>query len=175
MTQEDSQTETGEVFLAPFDHLLEGTSESTRAKTAETFLELLGARVRNPNTRSAYRVAWRLFLAFCSVRQLELESVKAYHVGAWLDKHPGSKSTQRQHLAAVRLLFDSLMMRGVVEYNPAARARPPRLVRESSHTPVFEEAEIVAFLDSINLESLKDIRIRRSSVFSSIPGVGCLP
>jgi integrase/recombinase XerD len=103
-------------------------------------------------------VAWRSFLAFCSARRLELASVKAYHVGSWLDQHPGSRSTQRQHLAAVRLLFDSLMMRGVVEYNPAARARPPRLVRESSHTPVFEEAEIVAFLDSISLESLKDLR-----------------
>src|SRR5258705_772258 len=157
MTQEDSQTETEKVVLAPFD-LVAGTSQSTRAKTAETFLELLGARVRNPNTRSAYRVAWRSFSAFCSVRQLELESVKAYHVGSWLDQHPGSTSTQRQHLAAVRLLFDSLLMRGVVEYNPAARARPPRLVRESSQTPVFEEAEIVAFLDSISLESLKDIR-----------------
>jgi hypothetical protein len=120
--------------------------------------ELLGARVRNPNTRSAYRVTWRSFLAFCSARQLELGSVKAYHVGAWLNQHPGSRSTQRQHLAAVRLLFDSLMMRGAVEYNAAARARPPRLVRESSHTPVFEEAEIVALLDSINLASLKDIR-----------------
>ena len=108
--------------------------------------------------REALIRAWRSFLAFCSARQLELESVKAYHVGAWLDQHPGSRSTQRQHLAAVRLLFDSLMMRGVVEYNPAARARPPRLVRESSHTPVFEEAEIVAFLDSISLESLKDLR-----------------
>src|SRR5882757_8325417 len=95
-----------EVLLAPLD-LLEGTSESARAKTAETFLELLGARVRNPNTRSAYRVAWRSFLAFCSARQLELESVKAYHVGSWLDQHPGSRSTQRQHLAAVRLLFYS--------------------------------------------------------------------
>jgi hypothetical protein len=157
MTQEDSQTETGEVLLAAFD-LIARTSESTRAKTAETFLELLGARVRNPNTRSAYRVAWRSFLAFCSARHLELESVKAYHVGAWLDQHSGSRSTQRQHLAAVRLLFDSLMMRRVVEYNPAARARPPRLVRESPHTSVFEEAEIVAFLDSISSESLKDIR-----------------
>ena len=157
MTQEDSQTETGEVLLTPFD-LLEGTSESARAKTAETFLELLGARVRNPNTRSAYRVAWRSFVAFCSARQLELGEVKAYHVGSWLDQHPGSRSTQRQHLAAVRLLFDSLMMRGVVEYNPAARARPPRLVRESSQTPVFEEAEIVAFLDSIYPNSLKDVR-----------------
>jgi hypothetical protein len=87
MTQEDSQIESGERLLAAFD-LLEGTSEATRDKTAETFLELLGARVRNPNTRSAYRVAWRSFLAFCSARQLELESVKAYHVGAWLDQHP---------------------------------------------------------------------------------------
>jgi integrase/recombinase XerD len=155
MTQEDAHTEAEKVVLATFD-LLEGTSASARAKTAETFLELLGARVRNPNTRSAYRVAWRSFLAFCSARGLELESVKAYHVGTWLDQHPGSRSTQRQHLAAVRLLFDSLMMRGVVEYNPASRARPPRLVRESSHTPVFEEAEIVAFLESIKLESLKD-------------------
>jgi integrase len=128
--------------------------------------------VRNPNTRNAYRVAWRSFLAFCSARQLELGSVKAYHVGSWLDQHPGSRSTQRQHLAAVRLLFDSLMMRGVVEYNPAARARPPRLVRESSHTPVFEEAEI-AFLDSIGLNSLKDIRDKAISVCCSIPGAGC--
>ena len=157
MTPEDAQTETGEGLLVPFD-LLAGTSESARAKTAETFFELLGARVRNPNTRSAHRVAWRSFLAFCSARGHELESVKAYHVGSWLDQHPGSRSTQRQHLAAVRLLFDSLMMRGVVEYNPAARARPPRLIRESSHTSVFEEAEIVAFLDSISPDSLKNIR-----------------
>jgi hypothetical protein len=55
MTPEDAQTEAEKVVLVPFD-LLEGTSESARAKTAETFLELLGARVRNPNTRSAYRV-----------------------------------------------------------------------------------------------------------------------
>jgi hypothetical protein len=46
----DSQTEEEKVIS--FD-LLPGTSESARAKTAETFLELLGARVRNPNTRSA--------------------------------------------------------------------------------------------------------------------------
>jgi hypothetical protein len=52
-TQGVSQTETGEVLLASFD-LLEGISAFTRAKTAETFLELLGARVRNPNTRKPH-------------------------------------------------------------------------------------------------------------------------
>jgi hypothetical protein len=61
MTQEDSQTKSGGRFLAPFD-LLEGTSESTRAKTADTFLELLGARVRNPNTRN--RLSGGLALIF---------------------------------------------------------------------------------------------------------------
>ena len=90
MTQEDSQTGTGELLLAPFG-LLEGISESTRAKTAETFLELLGARVRNPNTRNAYRVAWRSFLAFCSARQLELESVKAYHRGVMVGSASGKQ------------------------------------------------------------------------------------
>ena len=63
MTQEDAQTETQKVVLVSFD-LLEGTSESARAKTAETFLELLGAQLRNPNTRSAYRVAWAHFWHF---------------------------------------------------------------------------------------------------------------
>jgi integrase/recombinase XerD len=159
MVTEEAQTEIRVIPIALTDLLL-GTSESNRDKTAETFLEILGARLRNPNTRSAYLVAWRSFLAFCSKRQLELPAVKAYHVGAWLDKHSGSKSTQRQHLAAVRLLFDHLLTRGVVEYNPAVRARPPRLVRESSPTPVFEEAEIVTFLDSINLNCTRDIRDR---------------
>lgn len=157
MTEENPQTREHEILIELTD-LLPGTSRLNRDKTAEAFLEIMGARLRNPNTRSSYRVAWSSFLAFCSKRQLELEAVKAYHVGAWLDQHPGSKSTQRQHLAAVRLLFDQLMMRGVIEYNPAARARPPRLVRDTSRTPVFEEAEIEAFLNSINLNSGKEIR-----------------
>ena len=74
MTPEDAQTEAEKAVLTPFD-LLEGTSESTRAKTAETFLELLGARVRNPNTRSAYRVAWRgSMVGSASGKQVDAEA-----------------------------------------------------------------------------------------------------
>jgi hypothetical protein len=65
MTQEVSQKETGEVFLgflAPFDRLLEGTSESTRAKTAEIFLELLGAR--GAQSQYAKRLSGGLALIF---------------------------------------------------------------------------------------------------------------
>ena len=46
----------------------------------------------------------------------------------------------------------------MVDLNPAARAKPPRLERESAHTPVFEEDEIKAFLGAIKLNSLLDIR-----------------
>jgi hypothetical protein len=41
MTQEVSQTQTGEMFLASFD-LVAGTSESTRAKTAGDLPGTLG-------------------------------------------------------------------------------------------------------------------------------------
>jgi hypothetical protein len=101
----DSQTEEEKVIS--FD-LLPGTSESTRAKTAETFLELLGARVRNPNTRSAYRLAWRSFLAFCSVRQLELENVRAYHeAGSASGKQVDAKATPGGGPVALRFANDA--------------------------------------------------------------------
>ena len=41
---------------------------------------------------------------------------------------------------------------------PPVPSRRGWFFRESSQTPVFEEAEIVTFLDSISLGSLKDIR-----------------
>jgi len=84
--------------------------------------------------------------------------VKPYHFGLWLKRHTGSVATQRQHLAAVRLLFDHLLEKGVVDLNPAARAKPPRLERESAHTTVFEQNEIKAFLEAIKVHSLMDIR-----------------
>jgi integrase/recombinase XerD len=138
--------------------LIPAPSESKRAKTAETLLNILQGRIRNKNTRNAYKIAWRSFFGFCSEYKLELDRVKPYHFGLWLKRHTGSVATQRQHLAAVRLLFDHLLDQGVVELNPAARAKPPRLERKSSHTPVFEEDEINAFLEAIKPNSLMDIR-----------------
>jgi len=139
-------------------HLIPGSSESKRAKTAETFLNILEGQIRNTNTRTAYKVAWRSFFQFCSEYKLELDRVKPYHFGLWLKRHTGSVATQRQHLAAVRLLFDHLLEKGVVDLNPAARAKPPRLERESAHTTVFEQNEIKAFLEAIKVHSLMYIR-----------------
>src|SRR5258708_7364372 len=138
--------------------LILGSPESNRTKTAETLLNILEGHLRNSNTRSAYKVAWRYFFEFCSAYNLDLDRVKPYHFGLWLKQHTGSVATQRQHLAAVRLLFDHLLNKGVVDINPAARAKPPRLQRERAHTTVFEHNEIKAFLEAISGDSLMDIR-----------------
>jgi hypothetical protein len=62
MMQEVSQTETGK-FLASFD-LIAGTSESTRAKTAETSLELLRSAGAQSQYAKRLSGAWRAFLSF---------------------------------------------------------------------------------------------------------------
>ena len=164
---EDPAAEKNQLWNVAFAaaNSIPGSSESKRAKTAETFLNILEGQIRNTNTRTAYKVAWRSFFQFCSEYKLELDRVKPYHFGLWLKRHTGSVATQRQHLAAVRLLFDHLLEKGVVDLNPAARAKPPRLERESAHTTVFEQNEIKAFLEAIKVHSLIDIRIKRCSAF----------
>ena len=140
--------EVTEVVFTAAD-LVSGSSESKRAKVSETLLNILAS-----NTRKAYKAAWRSFFAFCSEYKLELDRARPYHVGMWLKRHTGSVATQRQHLAAVRLLFDHLLEKGVVDVNPAARAKAARLESESAHTTIFEQNEIKAFLEAINLDSL---------------------
>jgi integrase/recombinase XerD len=156
--QDAVNKEPAENTFSSAELLILDARESKRQKTADTLLNILEGRIRNKNTRSAYKTAWRSFFQFCSEFKLELHAVKPYHVGMWLKRHPGGVSTQRQHLAAVRLLFDHLLEQGVVDINPAARAKPPRLQRESASTRPFENEEIKAFLGAINLDSLRGIR-----------------
>jgi integrase/recombinase XerD len=156
-------TESTEIFFTAGD-LVFGGSESKQTKTAETLLNILQGRITNANTRGAYKIAWRYFFQFCSEYSLTLELVKPYHVGMWLKRHTGSVSTQRQHLAAVRLLFDHLLQQGVLDLNPAARAKPPRIGIETSHTPVFELEEIKALFQTIDSGSL--VHVRDKALFS---------
>src|ERR1700730_6643967 len=104
--------ELAEVVFTAAD-LIPGWPGSNGRKTAETLLNILEGRIRNKNTRNAYKTAWRSFFEFCSVYKLELERVKPYHFGLWLKRHPGSVATQRQHLAAVPPLFAHLLAAGL--------------------------------------------------------------
>src|SRR5205809_890312 len=74
------------------------------------FLEFFTATIRNKNTRAAYAQAVGQFFDWCAQRGFaDLDLIEPMVVAAYVESHPGSKPTVKQHLAAVRMLFDWLV------------------------------------------------------------------
>src|SRR3954454_14641189 len=79
------------------------------------FIDFFTAQIRNRNTRAAYVVAVRAFCSWAEARGLTLATLRTHHVAAYVEllgKHY-SPPTVKQHLAAVRMLFDWLVVRQV--------------------------------------------------------------
>jgi integrase/recombinase XerD len=71
---------------------------------ATKFLEFFAARIRNSNTREAYARACSQFLNWCEQHADDLRQVTPMHVAAYIEQHPGSPQTIKQHLAAIKML-----------------------------------------------------------------------
>jgi site-specific recombinase XerD len=71
-----------------------------------------------------------------------------------------SKPTVKQHLAAIRQLFDYMTTGGVLEVNPAASVRGPKYVVRRGKTPVLSSEEARKLLDSIETSTLIGLRDR---------------
>jgi site-specific recombinase XerC len=69
-----------------------------------------------------------------------------------------SKPTVKQHLAAIRMLFDWMVVGGVLEMNPASFVRGPKYVIKKGKTPVLTPEEARLLLDSIDVSELHDLR-----------------
>ena len=76
----------------------------------ERFLEFFAGRIANARTRAAYGRAVGQFLGWCEARGLGLREVSPLHVAAYIRTHPGSVPTVKQHLAAIRMLGDWLVV-----------------------------------------------------------------
>ncbi len=66
----------------------------------------------------------------------------------------------KQRLAAVRMLFDWLIIGQVVPINPAAAVRGPKLVVKTGETPVLDADEWRKLIDGIPTETVRDLRDR---------------
>ena len=66
----------------------------------------------------------------------------------------------KQHLAALRMLFDWLVTGHVIETNPAHAVRGPKYVVTRGKTPVLTTEEARALLDSIDPGTLSGLRDR---------------
>ena len=124
------------------------------------FLEFFAGRIANERTRAAYGRAVGQFLAWCEARGLRLRDVAPLHVAAYIRTHPGSAPTVKQHLAAIRMLCDWLVVSQVLPVNPAAAVRGPKHVVTKGATPVLTPAEARKLLDHIDTSTLAGLRDR---------------
>ena len=93
------------------------------------FLEFFAGRIANARTRAAYGRAVGQFLGWCEARGLGLRDVSPLHVAAYIRTHPGSAPTVKQHLAAIRMLGDWLVVSQVLPVNPGRRGARPEARR----------------------------------------------
>jgi len=125
------------------------------------FIEFFTATIRNPNTRAAYAQAVSQFFAWCEARGVRtLNQVKPVVVASYIESHPGSPPTVKQHLAAIRMLFDWLVTGQIVPVNAAASVRGPKYVVKRGKTPVLTSDEARQLIDSIKTDSIVGLRDR---------------
>jgi integrase/recombinase XerD len=97
------------------------------AKAAERFFDFFTANIRNKNTRRAYYKAVCRFAEWSEAKGLrDLLAIKPFHIAAYIEGLGLSKPTVKQQLAALRMLFDRLVVGHVLEVNPAHAVREPK-------------------------------------------------
>jgi len=127
------------------------------------FLEFFIHQIRNPNTRRAYGRAVADFLAFCGQQGIaSVVNVRPMHVGAYVEMLTRERSapTAKQRLAAIRMLFDWLVLGQIAPTNPAASVRGPKHSVKVGKTPVLETPEARELLDCIDVSTTIGLRDR---------------
>src|SRR5262245_18433610 len=126
------------------------------------FVEFFTANIRNPNTRAAYARAVGDFFAWLEEHGVTLERVEPFIVAAYVERLQSEKSapTVKQALAAIRMLFDWLVVGQVLPMNPASSVRGPKHVVKKGKTPVLTAAVSRQLLDSIDVATISGLRDR---------------
>ncbi|RZI56612.1 MAG: integrase [Pseudomonas sp.] len=130
---------------------------------AKRTLEFFAAQIRNPNTRKAYARSVSEFAAWCEAHGLhDLGGIEPVHVAAYIEqlRLRLSMPSIKQQLAALRVLFDWLVVGQVIPVNPAGSVRGPRHSVGKGKTPVLAANEVRAMLDAIDLTTPIGLRDR---------------
>ena len=134
-------------------------------RAARRFLDFFAAGIENDNTRMAYYRAACSFFAWLDQHGIgELADIEPFHVAAYLKalrvseagdravkERTASRPTVKQHLAAIRMLFDWLVVGQVLAINPAHAVRGPKHVVKRGKTPVLSEEQARRLLASIKV------------------------
>jgi integrase/recombinase XerD len=137
-------------------HLLPRSITNAGEKAVRRFIQFFVANIRNKNTRLAYARAIYQFFDWCEAHSLELHQIAPEFISLYIEHHPASKPTIKQHLAAIRMLFDYLVTGGVLPMNPASSVRGPKYVVKRGKTPVLTADQARHLLDSIQTTAIED-------------------
>jgi integrase/recombinase XerD len=126
------------------------------------FWEFFTANIRNKNTRRAYFVAVTQFSKWCDQKKLRLEDIQPIHVAGYIEQLGTvlAKPSVKQHLAAIRMLFEWLVTGHVMPTNPAHAVRGPKHSVKKGKTSVLAAEEMRTLLDSIDAGTLIGLRDR---------------
>jgi site-specific recombinase XerD len=124
------------------------------------FWEFFTATIRNKNTRAAYFHAVKLFMAWSERQGVTLNRLTPVHIAAYIESHTGAPPTVKQHLAALRMLFDHLVIRQLIPWNPASSVRGPKYVVKRGKTPVLSAEQARLLLDAIDITKISGLRDR---------------
>src|SRR5229473_3319217 len=125
----------------------------------------------SPAKRPA-RSTWRSF-DWCEQRGLRLGAIRPTTVAAYIEQLGAAmaKPSVKQHLAAIRQLFDYLVTGGILQSNPAGAVRGPKYVVKRGKTPVLSADQARQLMDSIDVTELSGLRDRAliASWFTASP------
>jgi len=127
------------------------------------FLEFFTANIRNAHTRRAYSRAAAEFFDWLAAKGVtQLAAVESVHVAAYIEELQRARSapTAKLRLAALRHLFDWMVIGQIMPTNPAAAVRGPRHVVRRGKTPVLDPVEARQLLDAIDATTVIGLRDR---------------
>jgi site-specific recombinase XerD len=127
------------------------------------FFEFFTANIRNPNTRRAYARAAHEFFDWLEAHGVtQLTAIESVHVAAYIEQLQKARSTPtaKLRLAALRHLFDWMVVGQIMPVNPAAAVRGPRHIVRRGKTPVLDPQEARQLLDAIDTTTVIGLRDR---------------
>ncbi|MCC6444370.1 MAG: tyrosine-type recombinase/integrase [Armatimonadetes bacterium] len=142
----------------PLPHLIRQAGEQASWR----FVNFFTAEVENDNTRRAYFRAVCRFDAWCQSHGFSLHQLQPFVVAAYAKelKETHHPQTVKQHLAALRMLFDSLVVGQVLPHNPAASVRGPKYSTKKGKTPILTAQETRQLFEAIDTSHLIGLRDR---------------
>src|SRR5215470_3092069 len=89
-------------------------------RASRRFIEFFTASIRNRNTRMAYARAVKQFFDWCEDHRLGLDDIEPIAIAAYIEELGSqiARPSVKQHLAAIRQLFDYLVTGGVLVSTP---------------------------------------------------------